>query len=201
MRKLLGAMMIILSFSGIAQASDDPSVVLKEIADNMISVLDKNKEALKTDDSLADELVRKHLLPKIDTEYFASRTLGSKIWKTLDDNQKASFTEGYISQVIDKYAKGLALYDGQSFEFEAPEFSKKNPTSARVKSEMKQPGEQPFSINYIMSKKSGSWLITNIIVEGTDMRKSYQQQFRPRINEVGIEQFIAELKTPQLSAN
>lgn len=201
MRKLLGAMMILISFSGIAQASDDPAVVLKQIADNMISVLDKNKEALKTDDSLADSLVREHLLPKIDTDTFAKRTLGSKIWKTLDDTQKSSFTDGYINQVIDKYAKGLALYDGQSFEFQKPEFSKKNPNSARVKSAMKQPGEQPFSINYIMSKKSGSWLITNIIVEGTDMRKSYQQQFRPRIKEVGVEKFIAELNTPKISAN
>ena len=193
MRKFIGSLLLFFGLGTTAMAENDPSVFLKGIADKMVAVIEQNKEALKTDSTVAENLVREHLLPMIDTQTFAQRTLGSKLWKSLDETQQKSFKIGYINKVIDKYAKGLSLYDGQAFEFEKAEISKKNPNNARVKSAMKQQGEQPFNISYILSKKSGEWLITNIIVEGTNMRKSYKQQFKPRINEVGIAKFIEEL--------
>ncbi|MCW8998956.1 MAG: ABC transporter substrate-binding protein, partial [Kangiellaceae bacterium] len=149
----------------------------------------------KTDDALAEKLVREHLLPVIDSETFARKTLGSKTWKTLSDTQKAKFIKGYIDQVIDKYAKGISLYDGQAFEFQKAEISKKT-GNARVKSSMQQEGDEPLGIFYYLTKKSGNWLITNIIVAGSDMRKSYRKQFAPRIKEVGIDQFLEELVSP-----
>jgi len=195
MRKFIGSLLFVWGLGTTAIAETDPSIELKSIADKMIAAIEVNKEALKTDNKLADSLVREHLLPVIDTQTFARKTLGSRVWKKLDDNQKNAFTNGYINRVIDKYAKGLSLYDGQAFEFQSTEFSQKNPHAARVKSAMKQDGEQPFNISYILSKSSGKWLITNIVVEGTDMRKSYKQQFAPRIKEIGIDEFIAELNT------
>ncbi|MCW8876994.1 MAG: ABC transporter substrate-binding protein [Kangiellaceae bacterium] len=195
MKKLFGALMLIVGLSGAAMAENDPSTYLKSIADKMIDAIDKNKEALKTDDALAEKLVREHLLPVIDSETFARKTLGSKTWKTLSDTQKAKFIKGYIDQVIDKYAKGISLYDGQAFEFQKAEISKKT-GNARVKSSMQQEGDEPLGIFYYLTKKSGNWLITNIIVAGSDMRKSYRKQFAPRIKEVGIDQFLEELVSP-----
>lgn len=197
MKKLIGSFLLFIGFATTAMAETDPSAHLSKMADDMINIIKQNQEALKTDSSLAEKLVRKHLLPAIDTQTFARKTIGTKRWKTLNDTQKKQFVDGFINMVVKKYAKGLSLFDGQSFEFEKAEFSKKNPNAARVKSSLKQAGEQPLSINYIVSKKSGKWLITNLIVEGTNMRKSYKQQFAPRIKEIGIDKFIEELNAPE----
>ena len=192
MRKLLGSLIILLGLNGMAVAESDPSIYLEGIASKMISIVEQNKEALKSNPQLAENLVTKHLLPVIDKETFARKTLGNKTWKSLSESQQRTFIDGYINKVINKYAKGLSLYDGQAFVFEKAEISKKT-GNARVKSAMKQTGSEPLGINYYLTRKSGDWLITNIIVAGTDMRKSYKNQFRPRIKEIGIEKFLEEI--------
>lgn len=186
---------MLLSTNGFAIAESDPSEFLIRISDQIISEIEKNKEALKTDPKIAEDLVVEHLLPVIDKQYFAKRTLGSKTWKSLTPEKQQAFVDGFINKIINKYAKGLSLYDGQDFEFEKAEISKKS-GNARVKSAMQQTGEEPLEIHYHLSKKSGNWLITNIIVAGTDMRKSYKNQFIPRIKEIGIDKLIEELNAP-----
>ncbi|WP_168204199.1 MlaC/ttg2D family ABC transporter substrate-binding protein [Aliikangiella coralliicola] len=200
MKKLIGSLIILLGFNSIAFADTDPSDYLKGVANKMISVIEQNKEALKTDSKLAENLVRTHLLPIIDKEAFSRGTLGKKTWKTLSDEQKELFKNGYISRVINKYAKGLSLYDGQAFVFQKAEISKRT-GNARVKSAMKQSDSEPLDIHYHLTKKSGNWLITNIIVAGTDMRKSYKNQFKPRIKEIGMDKFIEELNAPPKAKN
>jgi phospholipid transport system substrate-binding protein len=200
MRKTLASLFIILGFNGIslAEAAVDPSKYLEDIAKKMIIAVEQNKEALKTDDSLAEKLVKEYLLPVIDTQAFSSKTLGSKTWETMTAEQQKTFESGYINQVINKYAKGLSFYDGQNFIFQDSEFSKKS-GNARVKSSMQQSGSEAFRVDYILSKTSDKWLITNIYVEGTNMRKSYKNQFTPRIKEIGIEKFLEELTTPKMA--
>jgi len=202
MKRIIGLLTLLFSLNSFTfasnDASQDPSKYLEIVARDMISVIEQNKEALKEDSQLAEDLVRKHLLPIIDKETFSRRTLGSKLWKSLSSKQKNAFTKGYINRVIDKYAKGLALYDGQDFVFEPAQISKKS-GNARVKSSLKQSDSEPLDIHYDLSPKSGDWLITNIIVAGTDMRKSYKNQFIPRINEIGVEKFLLELNTPKVA--
>lgn len=196
MRRMLCSLFILFGFGSIAQADTDPSAYLESIANTMISAVEENMDAIKADPEVSEKLVKQHLLPVIDTETFSRRTLGSKIWKSLSDQQKTDFINGFINKVINKYAKGISLYDGQAFIFKKAEISKKT-GNARVKSAMEQTGSEPLDIHYYLSRKSGDWLITNIIVAGTDMRKSYRNQFRPRINEIGLDKFIKELNASQ----
>ncbi len=200
MKKLFGSLVLLLGLSSMVQADTDPSVYLKGIADKMIAAIEKNKEALKKDDRLAAKLVKENLLPVIDKETFSQRTLGNTTWNAMTPSQREKFMQGYLDRVVDKYAKGIALYDGQAFEFDPAQISTKT-GNARVKSEMKQSGSEPLAIYYYLSKDSGKWLITNINVAGTDMTKSYRNQFLPRLNEVGMDKFLSELKLTENTAS
>ncbi|WP_196137528.1 phospholipid-binding protein MlaC [Aliikangiella sp. G2MR2-5] len=194
MKKLISSILLFVSFVGITSANADPSAYLEGIANTMIKEIEQNKEALKADNSLAEKLVRDHLLPVIDKESFAKSTLGKTIWKDLTDEQRGKFIDGYINRVINKYAKGLSLYDGQAFEFDKAEFSDKS-DKVRVKSEMKQEGSTPLDIYYILKPANDSWLITNMSIAGTSVTKSYRTQFLPRIKEIGFDKFLEELAT------
>ncbi|MDH5433950.1 MAG: ABC transporter substrate-binding protein [Gammaproteobacteria bacterium] len=194
MKKLINIIILLFVSTQALAADEDPSVFLKNAADKMINAIEANKEKLKKDDTYAESLVREHLLPLIDKESFSQGTLGSKMWGEMTPKQHQEFINGFINRVIGKYAKGIALYDGENFIFEDAEFSTKS-SSARVKSSMEQSGSEPLDIYYYLSPDSGSWLITNINVSGTDMRKSYRNQFLPRIKEIGMEKFIEELNT------
>ncbi len=201
MRKIISSLIILLAITSLSSptfaiAENDPSVYLENIAKKLISAVEAQKETLKTDVTVAEKIVREHLLPVIDIEDFSKKTLGSTIWKSMSNEQHNIFIDGYINQIINKYAKGLSLYDGQDFIFEKSEIKKKS-GNARVKSKMKQSGSEPLSIDYFLTKNSDEqWLIYNIVVEGVDMRDSYSTQFRPRINEIGMEQFLKELSAP-----
>jgi len=90
MNKIMTALMLIL-FIGTTQAQSDPTEFLKKVANQMISEVEKNKAALKTDSKLAVSLVESNLLPAIDTEVFARKTLSKKTWKGLTETQQQRF--------------------------------------------------------------------------------------------------------------
>ncbi len=210
MRKLLGAFIVLFGITGVVQAEaksidksktqadNNPAQIMEDISTKMISLIKKNQNALKKDSTLAETLVKENLVPVLDMKTFSRKTLGKKVWNSISEKQQNAFVDGFVNRVISKYAKFLALYDGQSFEFAKPRYSKSK-KGAIVKSTMKQAGEEPLDISYRLSKRSGDWLVTNITVAGTDMRKSYKTQFLPRIKAIGIDnfdQFIVELNTP-----
>ena len=173
-------------------AQENPSVFLEGVANNMISQIEQNKEALKKDKQLAQKLVKDTLLPAIDTQVFARKTLTSKTWKTLSNEQKEKFTSKFIDLVVGSYASGIALYDGQAFTFSKPVFSKSG-KSAKVRSSMEQSGATPIVIDYVLSVKTGSWKIIDLTIEGINMSKSYKSQFLPRIKSMGMDAFLKEM--------
>jgi len=193
MKKLLSPLLL-LFFTSSVFAQDDPSNFLEVVASNMIDKVEQNKEALKKDNKLAAKLVKETLLPAIDTQVFARKTLSSKTWKTLSANQQKRFTEQFINLVVGNYATGLSLYNGQTFKFSKPVFSKTG-NAAKVRSSMEQSGSTPIIIDYVLSVKTGSWKIIDLTIEGINMSKSYKSQFLPRIKSMGIDAFLDDMES------
>ena len=192
MNKVL-AVLILIIIAPLSQAQDDPSIFLEQVASDMISKVEKNKDALKTNTLLAEKLVKETLLPAIDTEMFARKTLSSKTWETLSKQQQERFITQFINLVVGNYATGLSLYNGQTFTFSKPHYSKSG-DYARVRSSMEQAGSTPIIIDYVLSIKSGAWKITDLTIEGVSMSKSYRSQFLPRINTMGLDAFLAVME-------
>lgn len=186
-------------FTTTAWAKEDPGQYLEKVATALTDKITANKEALKTDNKLAEKLVREQLLPAIDKEGFAKRTLGKNAWSKASDEQKSQFIGSFIQLVINNYAKGLSLYDGQAFKFSKALLSKSG-KSAKVRSSMDQANSTPIIIDYVLSNKTGSWKIINLTVEGVDMAKSYKNQFLPRLKTLGMDAFLKELKTKETEA-
>ena len=193
MNKIL-AIFVLLFFIETAYSEENPSVFLKTVANGLISEIQKNEKELATNEELARQLVRTNLLPAIDTAGFAKRTLGKKAWTKASEEQKRKFVDLFIELVIVNYAKGLSLYDGQVFKFSDAVLSKSG-KSAKVRSSMEQSGSTPIIIDYLLTNKTGSWKIINLTIEGVSMIKSYKSQFSPRLNKLGMDDFLAELES------
>lgn len=196
MNKIL-PILVLIFFVNTAYSEENPSIFLETVANGLIAEIEKNKEQLNTDEELAKILVRANLLPAIDTAGFAKRTLGKKAWSKASQEQKTKFVDLFIDLVVGNYAKGLSLYDGQIFKFSDPVLSKSG-KSAKVRSSMQQSGSTPIIIDYLLTNRSGSWKIINLTIEGVSMIKSYKSQFSPRLNKLGMDAFLAELKSKQV---
>ncbi len=199
MNKIL-AILVLLFFIDTACSEENPSIFLETVANGLISEIQKHEKDLDTNEKLAKDLVRSNLLPAIDTDGFAKRTIGKKAWTNATDSQKKKFVDLFIDLVIGSYAKGLSLYDGQIFKFSDPVLSKSG-KSAKVRSSMEQSGNTPIIIDYLLSNKSGSWKIINLTIEGVSMIKSYKSQFSPRLNKLGMDRFLVELESNKAVAS
>ncbi|MBL4743265.1 MAG: ABC transporter substrate-binding protein [Cycloclasticus sp.] len=194
------ALITLLSFSFYSNAQTasadniNPSIYLSGVANQLLAEVKKNQKELISNTKLAETLVRNNLLPAIDSEGFAKRTIGSKNWKSATPEQQKRFVKAFIDLVINSYAKGLSLYKGQTFKFSEPRMSKSG-NSAQVRSSMEQSGSTPIVIDYKLSNKTGSWKIYDLTVEGISMLKSYKSQFRPSLAKLGMEKFILDLES------
>jgi phospholipid transport system substrate-binding protein len=176
-----------------AHAGETPNDYLEGVANNMIQVLEKNKSSLKGNKALAKKIIQENLLPHIDQDKFSQKVL-KNLWKSLNSQQQEKFKQAFVEQIMEKYAVGLELYDGQKFTFKKAKINTKG--NALVSSKMKLASSESLTIAYYLTPHDHSWKIYNIVVDGIDIAKSYRNQFLPRIGEIGMEKFIQELNTP-----
>jgi len=193
------SLLVLIVFASRVLATDNPviespNVYLEKVANAMIVEVEKNKVELKTDKKLAAKLVQTNLIPAIDTSTFSRLTLTSRKWKTLSEPQQKRFTKAFIDLVVGNYASGLAFYDGQSFKFSNPIFSKSGKT-AKVRSSMQQAVGNPIIIDYKLSRKTGNWKIIDLTIEGVNMVKSYRTQFLPRLKSLGVDCFLNDMES------
>ncbi|WP_144394803.1 MlaC/ttg2D family ABC transporter substrate-binding protein [Pleionea sediminis] len=190
--------LLLFVFSATTFAESDPKDMLKGVADNIVSYLEKNQDKLQDNPDMAVELVKKELVPYIDQEGLGRRVL-AKEWKNASPQQQQKFVEEFVNLVVNTYAKGLAQYEGQSFEFEDTEYNSKE-TAARVKSVMNQPKGEPVKIDYLLRKPKGldAWRVIDVRIEGISMASSYRNQFAQQIQKDGLDSVIKKLENNEI---
>lgn len=184
---------ILLAFSFAANAKIDPKAHLEEVTQQISAEILENKDKIKADSEYAKSLIETYLLPEVDTEYMAKRILGRDYWTESTEEQRQTFIEQFISLLLNSYAKGLANYDGQPINYEETQYSTSGNT-ANVRSVITPKEGEPILIDYRLKLGADDkWLVTDVIIEGVSMAKSYATQYRERIAQIGIEATLKEL--------
>lgn len=182
----------ILGLSSKAQAAD-PKPHMEELTDKMSAEILANKDKIKADSNYAKSLIETYLLPEVDTTYMSKRILGKKYWTEATEAQRTTFTNEFVGLLLNSYAKGLASYDGQPITYEDTQFSKSGKT-ANVRSKVQPSEGEAIIIDYRLKvQPDEKWLITDVIIEGVSMAKSYANQYREKIKAVGLDATLEEL--------
>ncbi|ACV26992.1 MlaC/ttg2D family ABC transporter substrate-binding protein [Kangiella koreensis] len=187
------AVIVIFGLSFAASAKVDPKVHLEQVTQQISAEILENKDKIKADAEYAKGLIETYLLPEVDTEYMAKRILGREYWTESTEAQRQTFIEQFISLLLNSYAKGLANYDGQPITYEDTQYSTSGNT-ANVRSVIIPQEGEPILIDYRLKLGADDkWLVTDVIIEGVSMAKSYATQYRERIAQIGIEATLQEL--------
>lgn len=196
MKRIVNHMLAVLALFGLgfaANAKIDPKVHLEEVTEQISTEILENKDKIKADADYAKGLIETYLLPEVDTEYMAKRILGRTYWTESTEEQRNTFIEQFISLLLNSYAKGLANYEGQPITYEETQYSTSGNTANVRSIIMPQEGE-PILIDYRLKLGADDkWLVTDVIIEGVSMAKSYATQYRERIAQIGIEATLKEL--------
>ena len=189
-----------LTFSLTSVAFEDPKLHLEEVTQKISNEILSNKDKIKKDSEYAKSLIRDFLLPEVDSEYMAKRILGKTYWMQASEEPRKTFINEFIGLLLNSYAKGLANYDGQPITYDDTQYSRSG-NLANVRSTI-QPNEgEPILIDYRLKvQPDESWLVTDVIIEGVSMAKSYANQYREQISKLGLEETLKQLEAENKKA-
>jgi ABC-type transporter MlaC component len=125
---------------------------------------------------------------KFDLDGIAKRVLGDKLWKNLDDNQRADYVAAFRQMLLNRYSTKFSNYGGQSIivtgasdsvkAFPIGVDSSKAAPQVVVTSELRNSGGAPTKIEWFVGAagKEGQ-TITDITLAGPSMVSTEQATF------------------------
>ncbi len=190
---LLGASLLassLLSF-GIANAEITPDALVKQTADEVLTIIKNDKEIQAGNQQQLYSVVEAKILPNFDFERVCRMVLG-KNWKAATPEQQVSFQKEFRSLLLRTYASALGKYKDQVIEYK-PLRAEPDAKNVSVKTQILQPGGQPVAVDYSLVKGPNGWKVYDIVIENVSLVTNYRSQFSNEIRQNGLDSLNKKL--------
>lgn len=168
-----------------------PDVLARTTSQEVLAVLKADKDIQRGDLSKIYELVEAKVLPNFDFNRMTQLAMG-RHWPKASAQQKQVLVAEFRNLLVRTYATSLTEFGGQSVEFK--NFSMKpEDTEVVVRSEIRQPGGQPISIDYSMYKTAFGWKVYDVTIDNVSLVTNYRATFANTIRQTGIDGLIKTL--------
>lgn len=168
-----------------------PDVLARTTSQEVLAVLKADKDIQRGDLSKIYELVEAKVLPNFDFNRMTQLAMG-RHWPKASAQQKQVLVAEFRNLLVRTYATSLTEFGGQSVEFK--NFSMKpEDTEVVVRSEIRQPGGQPISIDYSMYKTAFGWKVYDVTIDNVSLVTNYRATFANTIRQSGIDGLIKTL--------
>ena len=191
--KLLTPLMILLaSFISPAFGADlPPDAIIKNTAQEVLTIIKKDKDILNGNSQKIVDLVEQKVLPHFDFERMTRLAVG-RAWKTATPEQQKALIHEFRTLLVRTYSTTLTQYRDQTVEY-IPVKMDPGQTDVDVETKVIQPGAQPIQIVYSMEKTDAGWKVYNIAVDAASLVITYRSSFASEIRNHGIDGLIKTL--------
>ncbi|HAD45208.1 MAG TPA: toluene tolerance protein [Alcanivorax sp.] len=176
--------LLMLVSAGFAQAAQDPRDLVQETVERMTSRIDAERERLEKDESYARELVREELVPLVDFKRITRMVMGEHFDQASRD-QKYEFLEVFKNSLINTYASGVTLYQGQEIRVLPMREEDRKGNYARVRLEGTTNDGKVIPVFFTLFQSDDQWKVVNVYVNGLDLRDVYRAQFAQSMQQLG----------------
>ena len=186
---------ILLCLCAAAASAADPHpalVMVKQTTDQMLSRLRADRDKLKNDPGLVNQLVEEIVLPHFDFKAISASVLG-KYWRRADANQQQRFRDAFKLLLLRTYATALVDNMDKKIEFE-PVRAAPGATDVTVRTTIPQDGEFPIPVNYSLELIDNQWKVYDVEIDGLSLVANYRNTFAKEINKSGLEGLIKLLE-------
>jgi phospholipid transport system substrate-binding protein len=165
----------------------------KLLVDGLIEYRDR----IKTDRSIADDLVARHVLPYIDFERVARLVLG-KYWRQANDDQRKRFSDEFAQFLTNSYTTAMVEFSDEIVSHAKnvrylPQVQHE-PEYATVRMEIAFPDRPPVQVNYsLYLTGNNGWQIYDLAIEGVSLATTYRSTFATTIRRGSIDDLIQQL--------
>jgi len=168
--------MVLTAMASLAAAESDPRQVVMEAVERMTSRIEADREQLEADPDRAKELVREELGDLVDFKRITRMVMGDHFGPSSKE-QKYRFLEVFKNSLINTYASGITLYEGQKITTLPMQEGDRKGDYARVRMEVKTNSGKTVPIYYTLFLRDDQWRVINVYVNGLDLRDTFQSQF------------------------
>ena len=178
---------VLLAFSTAVSASgnsDDPRRVIEEAVTRMTDRLVEQRDELNQDASKVRALVNEELDTLVDFRRITRMVMGSYFSQARND-QRVRFMEVFRTSLVNTYASGVTLYDGQEVTVLPLRDADRRGDYARVRMQFNTDSGQQVPIHYTLFQRDNQWRVINVHVSGLDLGDTFRRQFAQAMNANG----------------
>ena len=190
MKNLLSLLLVAFSSVGLAQ-DVAPDVLVKGITTEVIDIIKQDKDIQAGNPRKIADLVEKRILPHFSFARM-TRIAVAVNWRRATPEQQKALNEEFKTLLVRTYSNALSLYRDQVIEFK-PLRMRPGDDEVTVKSEIRQRGAQPVTLDYEMEKTPTGWKVFDVKVSGVSLITNYREDFAAQVRESGIDGLIKVL--------
>ncbi len=192
MRKIVPILFLFLmTVSSLAHGDEQPLDVLKGGVEEALTILkDPQYEGISRKEEQSEKIWQ--VIRKIfDLREMAKRTL-ARNWKRFTPQQRTEFSEVFGEFLGNNYLRKIqGGYKGEKVIYLSQEMI--SGSKAQVKTKiLRETIEIP--VNYRMLKRSETWKVYDVVIEGVSLMKNYRRQITKLLMKESPDQVIERLK-------
>ncbi len=167
--------------------------MVQNTADTVIKEIAAQQDAVQKDSSVLLGIVKKTLLPHVDSERMSRLVLG-RYWRSATAAQKTEFTEQFQQLLVRTYAGPLSKLGNQTIKVTG---TKPGPESGElvVESELIGGDMGKVPVNYRVAPVNGQWQAFDVVIDGISLINNYRGSFAEVIQRKGLDGLINTLKS------
>lgn len=182
---------VLFSLSALALANVPADVFVKGVADDVLTIVKKDKDIQSGDQEKIFALAEEKILPNFNFDHVCRLVLGKNFSKASKEQQEA-FQREFRTLLIRTYASALSKYRNQTIEYK-PMRDISDDKQVTVKTQILQPGGQPIGVDYTLEQMGDVWKVYDITIEGVSLVTNYRGQFSNEIRQGGMDGLIQRL--------
>lgn len=192
MRPFLLPLIMLALWAGPLSAAQSPAAVVEQTIQQILQVIDQNRESLKKDPNRLSELVERVALPHFDLDSVARAIVG-RPWRNATPDQRKRFVEAFKTFIINNYANNLIRYSDNDVKVIPPAGLGPDQRFVVVRSLVRRKGMPPVTIDYRMRLKGDDWKVYDVVIDGISLVVTYRDTFARKIQTQGLDALTKEL--------
>ena len=168
-----------------------PDALVRSVSHDVITTIKQDREIRAGNREKLVDVVERMILPHVNTARMTQTAMGAT-WQRATPEQQQRLTQEFTTLVVHTYSGALASYTDQALDIK-PSRAQAGDTDVTVRSEFKQPGASPITVDYAMAKTAAGWKLYDIRIAGVSLVSTYRPTFSEAVRNHGIEGLISML--------
>ena len=201
MMKKLIALVFASLLAAVAQAQEAPDVLVKQVTEEVLDIVRKDKEIQNGSAKKAIDLVDAKVIPHFNFKHMTALAVG-KDWRKASPQQQEQLAAEFKTLLVRTYSNALTSYKNQKVVYK-PFKMNAGDVDVLVRTEVQQPGNKPVQLDYSLEKLDAGWKVYDVSVAGISLVTNYREQFGQEVRNGGIDGLIKAIaaKNKSLEGN